>query len=54
MSLHNVIWHNFNYCCVFIIMSLIVMLFCVYIYYIHVYSVFYCLASNDVLCNVLI
>ena len=30
------------------------MLLCVYMYYINVYSIFKCLASNDVLCNVLI
>ena len=35
-------------------MSLIVMLLCVYMYNINVYSIFKCLASNDVLCNVLI
>ena len=35
-------------------MSLIVMLLCVYMYYTNVYSIFRCLASNDVLCNVLI
>ena len=28
------IWHNLNYCFIFIIMSLIVMLLCVYMYYI--------------------
>ena len=54
MSLHTVIWHNLNYCFIFTIMSLIVMLLCVYMYYTNVYSIFKCLASNDVLCNVLI
>ena len=33
MSLRNVIWHNLNNCFIFIIMSLIVMLLCVYMYY---------------------
>ena len=54
MSLRNVIRHILNYCLIFIIMSLVVMLLCVYMYYINVYSIFKCLASNDVLCNVLI
>ena len=35
-------------------MSLIVMLLCVYMYYLNVYFISKCLASNDVLRNVLI
>ena len=36
------------------LMSLIVMFLCVYIYYLNVYSIFKCLANNDVPCNMLI
>ena len=37
MSLHTVIWHNLNYCFIFTIVSLIVMLLCVYMYYTNVF-----------------
>ena len=37
MSLHTVIWHNLNYCFIFTIVSLIVKLLCVYMYYTNVF-----------------
>ena len=37
MSLHTVIWHNLNYCFIFTIVSLTVMLLCVYMYYTNVF-----------------
>ena len=46
--------YNLNYCFISIIMSLIVMLLCVYMYYLNLYFICKCLASNDVLWNVLI
>ena len=50
-----ILWYGKNnYSFIFTIMSLIVMLLCVYMFYTNVYSIFKCLASNDVLCNVLI